>query len=310
MAFKNIGRYDVVKTLGNGASGTVYLCNDSLYGRDIAIKVYDSLAVDHWSEKGANLRKMFLTEESIIGKLKHPNILKIYESGIENDSFFIAMEYVHGARTIGAYGSRRNLLPIHTVVEIISKCAKALNFAHNLGVVHRDVKPGNIMLTVDNDVRVIDFGVAIVNDSDLSAIKGVAGSPAYMAPEQIRGESITHSSDLYSLGIVAYRLLTGHLPFRADSIVELLDRILNSMPIEMETHRKDIPLELTEIVNKLIAKDAIDRHESGLELALGLSRVYQSMGSVNVSVPVILSKISPMSISRESRSIVKFCSPK
>ena len=191
---------------------------------------------------------MFLSEAHMVGMLQHPHILPIYDAGEENGRCYIVTEHVHGARTLSAYCRPDNLLRIDDVVEIMFKCAKALHYAHTRGVIHRDIKPSNIMLTQDSDVRIIDFGIALVADSEISRIEGIAGSPSYMSPEQVQSLELTHHSDLYSLGAVMYELLTGIRPFRAGNLVKLLHQIVYATPPPIHTQRKDVPEELEEIV--------------------------------------------------------------
>ena len=166
---------------------------------------------------------------------------------------------------------------IDDVVEIIYKCAKALHYSHGRGVIHRDIKPSNIMLTNDNDVRIIDFGIAIVSDSEVSRIEGIAGSPSYMSPEQVQSEELTPRSDLYSLGAVLYELLTGFRPFRADNLSKLLHQIVYATPPPIHTYRDDIPEELEEVVAMSMQKEPGKRCASGTAMAADLTRVYQDL---------------------------------
>ncbi|MEJ1961907.1 MAG: serine/threonine-protein kinase [Gammaproteobacteria bacterium] len=207
------------------APASSYLSHDAYYGRDVAIKVYNMDAGGD-EERARIARKMFLSEAHLVGMLQHPHILPIYDAGEENGHCYIVTEHVHGARTLAAYCRPDNLLRIDDTVEIIYKCAKALHYAHSRGVIHRDIKPSNIMLTNDSDVRIIDFGIALVQDSDISRIEGIAGSPSYMSPEQVQSFELTNSSDLYSLGAVMYELLTGSRPFRAGNLQKLLHQIV------------------------------------------------------------------------------------
>jgi serine/threonine protein kinase len=204
---EKIGKYVIVKEVGRGSTGVVYLSHDPYYRRDVAIKVYN--LESHDPDRARVTRKMFLSEAHMVGMLQHPNILPIFDAGEENGHYYIVTEHVHGARTLSAYCKPDNLLPVDDVVEIMYKCAKALHYAHSRGVIHRDIKPSNIMLTQANDVRIIDFGIALVADSDISRIEGIAGSPSYMSPEQVQSLEITNRSDLYSLGAVLYEMLTG-----------------------------------------------------------------------------------------------------
>ena len=227
---EKIGKYVIINKIGKGSTGTVFLSHDPYYRRDVAIKVYNS-EEDADAEKARVARKMFFNEAHMVGMLQHPNIMPIYDAGEEDGSYYVVTEHVQGARTLAAYCRPDNLLRIDDVVEIIYKCAKALHYAHGRGVIHRDIKPSNVMLTIDNDVRIIDFGIAIVRDSDVSRIEGIAGSPSYMSPEQVQSEELTSRSDLYSLGAVMYELLTGFRPFRADNLSKLLHQIVYATPV-------------------------------------------------------------------------------
>ena len=180
---ERIVKYYVVHEVGRGSTGTVYLSHDPFYGRDVAIKLYHSTSAD--DAESRNARRMFMGEAHMIGKLHHPNIVPIYDAGEEEGRRYVVTEHIHGARTLSAYCRPGSLLPIDQVVQIVYKCAKALHYAHSRGVVHRDIKPSNILLTQDGDVRIVDFGIALVSDSEISRLEGVAGSPAYMSPEQV-----------------------------------------------------------------------------------------------------------------------------
>ena len=177
-----------------------------------------------------------------------------------------------------------NLLRIDDAVEIIFKCAKALHYAHSRGVIHRDVKPSNIMLTQDSDVRIIDFGIALVSDSDISRIEGIAGSPSYMSPEQVQSLELTNRSDLYSLGAVMYELLTGSRPFRAGNLQKLLHQIVYATPPPIHTLRNDVPEELENVVAIALQKEPAKRYKSGLDFAAELTRVHQKLREQNARI--------------------------
>jgi len=186
---------------------------------------------------------------------------------------------VHGARTLNAYCRPDNLLRIDDVVEILFKCAKGLHYAHGRGVVHRDIKPSNIMLTLDNDVRIIDFGIALIKDSSVSRIEGIAGSPSYMSPEQVQSAEITHKSDIYSLGAVMYELLTGFRPFRANSLSKLLHQIVYATPPPIHTLRDGIPEEIENVVMTALLKEPEHRFPSAIDLAGALTKLHQKLRS-------------------------------
>lgn len=270
-----VGKYVIVKEVGRGSTGVVYLSHDPYYRRDVAIKVYNLESADE--DRARVTRKMFLSEAHMVGMLQHPNILPIFDAGEEDGHYYIVTEHVHGARTLSAYCKPDNLLPIDDVVEIMYKCAKALHYAHSRGVIHRDIKPSNLMLTQANDVRVIDFGIALVADSEISRIDGIAGSPSYMSPEQVQSLDITNRSDLYSLGAVMYEMLTGFRPFRGGNLSKLLHQIVYATAQPIHTLRPDIPELLEDSVAKALQKDPAKRYRNGLELAADLTRVHQTL---------------------------------
>ena len=273
---EKIGKYVIINEVGRGSTGVVYLSHDPYYGRDVAIKVYN---VDSSSDENRKriARKMFLSEAHMVGMLQHPNILPIYDAGEENGHCYIVTEHVHGARTLAAYCRPDNLLRIDDVVELIYKAARALHYAHSRGVIHRDIKPSNIMLTLDSDVRIIDFGIALVADSEISRIEGIAGSPSYMSPEQVQSIELTNRSDLYSLGAVMYELLTGTRPFRAGNLQKLLHQIVFATPPPIHTLRPEIPEELENVTAMALQKDPEKRYKTGLDFAAELTRVHQKL---------------------------------
>ncbi len=279
---ERLGKYDVIREVGRGSSGTVYLSHDSYFRRDVAIKVY---RIDTEDEERARVaRKMFLSEAHMVGMLEHPNIMPIFDAGEENGLYYIVTEFVHGARTLAAYTRPDNLLPIDDVAGIMFKCAKALHYAHSRGVIHRDIKPSNLMLTTDSDLRLIDFGIAILTDSDISRIEGIAGSPSYMSPEQVQGLEITGQSDVYALGAVMYELLTGFRPFRAGTLAKLLHQTVYATPAPIHTLRKDIPPELEQVIAGAMHKDPADRYRNALEFAAALARVHTQLRNLVGSI--------------------------
>jgi eukaryotic-like serine/threonine-protein kinase len=271
-----IGKYPIINEVGRGSTGTVFMSHDPYYGRDVAIKVY-TIEAGGDAERARVARKMFLSEAHMVGMLHHPNILPIYDAGEENGHCYIVTEHVHGARTLSAYCRPDNLLRLDDVVELMFKCAKALHYAHSRGVIHRDIKPSNIMLTTDSDVRIIDFGIALVADSEISRIEGIAGSPSYMSPEQVQSLELSNRSDLYSLGAVMYELLTGVRPFRAGNLAKLLHQIVYATPAPIHTLRTDVPEEIENVVAVAMQKDPARRYQSGLDFAAELTRVHQTL---------------------------------
>lgn len=274
---ERFGKYPIIREVGRGTTGTVYLSHDPFFGRDVAIKVYNPLGSEDDEQRQRLTRKMFFNEAQMVGRLQHPNILPIFDAGEEDGQYYVVMEHVQRARTLEAYCRPDNLLHVEDVVEIVWKCARALHYAHKRRIIHRDIKPSNIMLTHDNDVRIIDFGIALRSDSEISRIEGIAGSPSYMSPEQVQSEEITPASDLYSLGVVLYELLTGFRPFRASSLARLLNQVVYSTPPPIHTLRLGIPEELEDIVAIALQKDPRQRFASGAEFAARLSAVYQQL---------------------------------
>ena len=271
-----IGKYVIINKVGKGSTGIVYLSHDPYYRRDVAIKVYN-IEEDQDADRARVSRKMFFNEAHMVGMLQHPNIMPIYDAGEEDGHYYVVTEHVQGARTLAAYCRPDNLLRVDDVVEIIYKCAKALHYAHTRGVIHRDIKPSNVMLTIDNDVRIIDFGIAICADAEVSRIEGIAGSPSYMSPEQVQSEELTSRSDIYSLGAVLYELLTGFRPFRADNLSKLLHQIVYATPPPIHTYRHDLSEEIEQVVAMTMQKDPDKRCASGNALAADLTRVYQDL---------------------------------
>ena len=273
---ERLGKYEIIRQVGRGSTGTVYLSHDPYYRRDVAIKTY-TVQEDDDPDKARVARKMFLSEAHMVGMLQHPNIMPTYDAGEEDGLYYIVTEFVHGARTLTAYTRPDNLLPVDDVVGIMFKCAKALHYAHSRGVIHRDVKPSNLMLTTDSDLRIIDFGIAILSNSNISRIEGIAGSPSYMSPEQVQSLDITAQSDLYSLGAVMYELLTGYRPFRAGTLAKLLHQIVYGTPAPLHTLRADLPPELEEVIGRAMHKDPASRYRNGLEFAGALAQLHSQL---------------------------------
>jgi serine/threonine protein kinase len=273
---ERIGKYLIIKEVGRGTTGTIYLSHDPYFRRDVAIKVYNVVTNDD-PERARIARKMFFNEARMAGKLQHPNILPIYDAGEEDGRYYVVMEHVPGARTLAAYCRPDNLLRVDDVVKLVYQCARALQYAHKRGVIHRDIKPGNIMLTRDNEARIIDFGIAILRDTDVSRIEGIAGSPSYMSPEQVESAEITPATDIYSLGAVMYELLTGFRPFRANNLSRLLNQIVYATPPPLHTLRDGIPDELEQLVMTALAKNPAARFGSDADFPVRLTRVYQQL---------------------------------
>lgn len=269
---EKIGKYEVHKQIGKGSMGVVFQSYDPFIEKDVAIKLALSESLKD-RESGEQYRKMFFNEAHTAGLLKHPNIVEIIDAGAEGDHCYIVMELVAAGETLKTYCSPDKLLPLEQVIEIIFKCAKALDYAHRQGVVHRDIKPTNILITPDMDIKIADFSIAHVMTSDTTHTMpmGFVGSPRYMSPEQVQEDNITNQTDLFSLGIVMYELLTGKHPFMAESFSRLIHMIINEKPPPMRTYRSDLPDILEKIVYHALQKSREDRYKMGLNMAADLS---------------------------------------
>ena len=273
---ETIGKYPVIREIGSGATSRVYLAHDPFADREVAIKVLlPGKGADPETERMQH--KSFMTEASLAGKLNHPHIVDIYDAVIEAERSYLVMEYVPGV-TLEAHSSVANLLPVGKVVEIIFKCIRALEYAHNHGIIHRDIKPGNILLSKDGEAKVSDFGAAFQQRQGLetSQMAGV-GSPAYMSPEQIRMEKLNQQTDIYSLGVTMFRLLTGRLPFEAHSYPGLTHAVLNMPAPAPSTLRPTLPPLLDQIVSKAMAKDPAERYKSWLDFGKDLSQAFTTL---------------------------------
>ena len=256
----HVANYPVIRKLGEGATSEVFLCQDPFHGREVAVKrIFPESLRD--PARGRLFRKLFFTEASLAGKLDHPHIAQIFDAGIGENSGYIVMEYVPGG-TMERFCAPENLLPVEHTVEIIFKCARALAYAHQQGVTHRDIKPGNLLYAAaPTDVRVGDFGLALNLGAETTQITGV-GSPAYMSPEQIREELVDHRTDIYSLGVVMYQMLTGKLPFQGTNKFSMIYQITQFEPAPPSSHRHEVPEALDRIVRRAMHKDSRDRYQT------------------------------------------------
>jgi len=268
--FKKIGKYPVRRKLGEGATAEVYLCHDPFNDRDVAIKVaLPETFAD--PEKGKVYKKLFLTEASLAGKLQHPHIAQIYDAVAEDKLHYIVMEYVDGG-TLEKYCRPESLLPVERVIEIAFKCCRALEFAQRLGVIHRDIKPANILHTGENNVKITDFGAALIKSGDTTQIASI-GSPAYMSPEQVKEKPVDHRTDIYSLGVVMYHLLTGRQPFQGENNFSLLYQITNAAAPLPSAVRSEVPGEIDGIILQAMARDLADRYRDWQAFADDLAAV-------------------------------------
>ncbi|MGS5089567.1 CHASE2 domain-containing serine/threonine-protein kinase [Hydrogenophaga sp. A37] len=264
-----LGRYQVEKELGKGAMGVVYQGRDPKIGRVVAIKTL-ALGAEFEGSELQDARERFFREAETAGRLQHPNIVTIFDAGEEHDLAFIAMEFLQG-RDLLDHARPGALLPVATVLVIGIRVAQALDYAHRQNVVHRDIKPANIMYDpVSDTVKVTDFGIARITDASRTKTGMVLGTPSFMSPEQLAGKHIDGRSDLYSLGVTLFQLLTGTLPLRADSMAALMYQIANEAPPDVRSLRPELPTALTDILSKAMAKAPKDRCQTGAEFAKSL----------------------------------------
>lgn len=270
---ETIGKYRVIRELGKGATATVYLCDDPDADRQVAVKVIqfgkDCAAMSR------RLRKLFQNEGMVSRRLNHPNIVQVYDAVVEADYAYLAMEFVDGF-SLEDHCRIDRLLPMHRVVGIIFKCAMALDAAFRQGIIHRDIKPANILIAANDEPKIADFGLALNLNKDLDRdstfIMGV-GSPAYMSPEQIKGYPLNQKTDLYSLGVLLFQLLTGRLPFRANNQATLVYKIINTDAPSVTALNPNLPGGLNAVVKKALEKDLYSRYRNGAEMAKDLSSV-------------------------------------
>jgi len=269
-----IGKYEVKRTLGAGATSTVYLCHDPFANRDVAVKVVHEERLKGGGAAARLYKKLLVTEASLAGKLQHPHVVQIYDAVVAPKMSYIVMEYVPGG-TLEPFCDKDKLLPINDIVEIAFKCTRALGFANKMGITHRDIKPANILLAGSTDIKVSDFGAALMASSDQTQVSGV-GSPAYMSPQQIKEHPLDHQTDIYSLGVVMYQLLTGALPFNASNNFSMIYQITSVEPPPPSSLRDGIPSSVDRIVKRAMEKELQLRYQTWEEFSLDLVEAFQT----------------------------------
>lgn len=267
----HLGRYEILDEIGRGAMGVVYMAKDPLIGRLVALKTFRATE----ALQGRDLemfRARFIREAQSAGILSHPNIVTIHDVVEESEEgvTFIAMEYVRGTNLKDVLRSE-TCLPVEEAAHVISEVAEGLEYAHSRGVVHRDVKPANILLTEDRRVKLTDFGIARFGTSNLTHDGQLLGTPNYMAPEQIRGEAADHRADVFSLGVVLYEMLTGEKPFQGDNVTVVTHRIAYEEFIPPDRHGPEVPAPIERVLERALAKDPDERFPSVAEMAKALA---------------------------------------
>lgn len=273
---QKIGKYRIVREIGRGATAVVYLGENPDGDAPVAVKHvrFKDKSRDEakWNRR---LLKLLKAEKAVAARLNHPHIIRVYEAVVEPDEAYVVMEYFPG-QSLERYCSFDRLLPVHRTIGIVFKCCMALDYAYRQGVVHRDIKPANILVDDDDNVKITDFGLALNIDKRIDAdstfIMGV-GSPAYMSPEQIKSYPLNQKTDLYSLGVVLFHLLTGRLPFRASNPAQLIYKILNVEPPSVSQLNPELPELMDAVIRKALEKDLYSRYRNGAEFAKDLSAV-------------------------------------
>ncbi|MBE9608978.1 serine/threonine-protein kinase [Chitinilyticum piscinae] len=279
---RQLGRYRLEGELGKGAMGLVYRGLDQAIGRPVAIKTM-ALAEEFDDDQLAEARERFFREAETAGRLTHPNIVTVFDVGETDGLAYIAMELLAGA-TLDDHAGPDRLLPLEETLQIVRQVALALEYAHKQQVVHRDIKPANVMYDpASRKVKVTDFGIARLTDSSRTKTGVVLGTPSFMSPEQLAGQRVDGRSDLYSLGVLLYQLVSGYLPFNGGSLAELMYAIANLLPTDPRHYRPELPNLLVAIIMRALQKDPAQRFQSGAQFALALARLEaQLKGKANV----------------------------
>ncbi|MDF1577559.1 MAG: serine/threonine-protein kinase [Desulfobulbales bacterium] len=269
---KKLGKYEIQSILGQGAMGIVYKGFDPNIERTVAIKTIRKDALGN--KEMAPLLARFKREAQAAGRLTHPGIVTVYEYGEEEDTAYIAMEFVRG-RELKDFLDNNERFPLNTIFNIISQLLDALAYSHAQGVVHRDIKPGNILLLNTGQIKVTDFGIARIESSTLTQFGDVIGTPSYMSPEQFAGQQIDKRSDLFSTGVILYHLLTGEKPFPGNSMTTIMHRVINTDPPLVSDLNFQAPSYIDAVILKAMAKKPDQRYQSAEEFKAALSQVFQ-----------------------------------
>ncbi|MDP7419926.1 MAG: serine/threonine-protein kinase, partial [Gammaproteobacteria bacterium] len=273
---RKLGPYIIEKTLGRGAMATVYLGRDPKINRQVAIKTI-ALAEEFSDADVDAVKVQFIRETESAGRLNHPNIITIYGTGEDQNVAYLAMEYFQG-KALNLYTHADSLLPPKRVIELTARAAEALHYAHGQGVIHRDIKPANLMYNATSDeLRITDFGIARLTDTSRTKTGIILGTPSYMSPEQLAANDVTGVSDLYSLGITMYQLLTGMTPFRSDSIQKLMDKIMHDQHTPVSRIRDDLPPGIDAVLDRMLNKKPENRFQNGRAVAVALRDCFSAL---------------------------------
>ncbi|HEY3123410.1 MAG TPA: serine/threonine-protein kinase, partial [Thermoanaerobaculia bacterium] len=269
-----LGRYEVLSELGKGAMGIVYLAKDPVIGRMVAIKTIKASSMGDDDSESREFRERFIREAQTAGILSHPNIVTIHDIGEDPDTkiSFIAMEYIEG-KTLKGLLLEKAGFSWDQIADMIAQVAEAMDYAHRKGIIHRDIKPANIIVTADGKVKITDFGIAKIASSNLTTTGQFLGTPNYMSPEQVSGSPVDGRSDIFSLGVVLYELLTRRKPFSGENLTAISYKIVHedfTPPAELSG---EVPPEFNPIVARAMAKDPWNRYQRGKDFALALEQL-------------------------------------
>jgi serine/threonine protein kinase len=271
-----IGRYEIDAELGRGAMGVVYRARDPKLDRIVAIKTVSLAGLDSAAEQ--EYRKRFVVEAQAAGRLSHPGIVTMFDVREDEPEPYLVMEYVKGQSLQELVSRENRTLPLSTTLRLVQELAEALHYAHAQGVIHRDVKPANILVDENGHAKIADFGIAKLNQTNLTLHGQVLGSPAYMAPEQLGEGDVDSRSDLFSLGVILYYMLTGHRPFQGNSTTTVCFKLVNHEPLPVSSFQTNLSPELDNIVSRAMAKDPAHRYQTGMAMASDIERLREISG--------------------------------
>ncbi len=275
---EKLGRYKIVHKLGQGAMGIVYRALDPMINREVALKAIP-LATEFDADEIEEARAKFFREAEMAGRLNHPHIVTIYDAGEDHGTAYIAMELLRGRHLVD-HTSEPKLLPVAQALELAARIADALHYAHQRQVIHRDIKPANVMYDAPSgQLKITDFGIARLTDSGRTRTGIVLGTPSFMSPEQLQGRALTGQSDVFSLGVTLYQLLTARLPFRADSMPALMMKIAMEPHARVRAMRPDLPEGIDQLMDRALAKDLSERFYDGAEFAAALRALAMRAGA-------------------------------
>jgi serine/threonine protein kinase len=274
-----VGRYEIDAELGRGAMGVVYRARDPKLDRIVAIKTVFLAGLDFTEDQ--EYRKRFVVEAKAAGRLSHRGIVTIFDVREEEPEPYLVMEYVKGQSLQELVSRKNRTLPLSTTLRLVQEIAEALHYAHTQGVIHRDIKPANILVAEDGHAKIADFGIAKLNQTNLTLHGQALGSPAYMAPEQLGDGDVDSRSDLFSLGVIFYYLLTGHRPFQGNSTTTVCFKLVNYEPVPVSSFQANLSPELDNIVLRAMAKDPAQRYQTGMAMASDIERLREVSGFVN-----------------------------